>query len=171
MMRKLLALVPALFVIGCGNVGLLTNLLGRPSNQVTLRLVNETAFNVKPEVFVSPIGGFGGDDVLGGLLDSVTEELLAIGINREDFDELRPGQSVTRTFDCNDIEAVMASDAELKSGLGISPEDSTEVFLMDRDFVCGETVIITYSGGLSGFSARIAAVPFDLGGLLTLLGG
>ena len=158
-------------LLGCGNTALLTNLLGGASNSVTVRLVNETAFTVKPEVFVSSIEGLGGSDFLGGLLDSINEQLLAIGINRQNFDNLSPGQTVDRTYNCNDIAAVMASNAELKSGLGISPEDSTRVFQMDRDFRCGDTVIITYSGGLNGFSARISTAPLGLGLLLNLLGG
>jgi len=32
-------------------------------------------------------------------------------------------------------------------------------------------VIITYSGGLNGFSARISTAPLGLGLLLNLLGG
>lgn len=161
MKRMVGALALVTLAAGCGNLSAVLNIFGFSPNEVTLRLVNETAFRVKPNVFVSGIEGFG--------FDALTEELLALDINLEDFDELEPGQVVTRTYDCDDIGAVMASDAELKTGLGLSPEADTEVFVAEEDFECGDTITIRYAGGAFGFSASISAAPFDLSFLAHLV--
>lgn len=156
---EVVLLSAALSAGGCGNLGGVLDALGISSDTVTLKLVNETAFRVEPEVFVT-------DTDLG--LDLITEELVTLGINRLDVDDLSPGDSVTRTFDCDEIEAVMASDAELKTGLGISPDADSDLFVQGEQFECGDTVTVRYTGGVGDFSARINAQRFDALGLLQL---
>ena len=161
MKRELLALiivVPA----GCGNLSGVLDTLGLSATNVTLRLVNETAFRVEPNVFVS--------GAVGDLFfDELTEELLTLQINRQDFGELSAGEVITRRFDCNTIEAVMASDAELKTGIGLSPDDDTAVFTQGDDFDCGDTITILFTGSLGSFNAQISAAPFDPLALIDLL--
>ncbi|NOT00770.1 MAG: hypothetical protein HOP29_09100 [Phycisphaerales bacterium] len=145
---------------GCGNLGTVLDALGVSSDTVTLKLVNETPFRVEPEVFVT-------DTDLG--LEFVTEELVTLGVNRLAVEDLAPGVSVTRTFDCDDIEALMASEAELKTGLGISPDADSDLFVQGEQFECGDTVTLRYTGGVGDFSARINAQRFDALGLLQLV--
>ena len=161
MKRMVGALALVVLAAGCGNLSAVLSIFGFSPNEVTLRLVNETAFRVEPNVYVSVIEGFG--------FDALTEELLALDINLEDFGELGPGAELTRTYDCDDIGAVMASDAELKTGLGLSPDADTDVFVIEEDFECGDTITIRYTGGMIGFSASISAAPFDLSFLGDLL--
>ncbi len=145
---------------GCGNLSAVLDLLGFSPNEVTLRLINETSSTVEPNVYVSAFEGIG--------IDAVTEELLALDINLESFEDLEPGQTVTRRYDCDDFAAVMASDAELKTGLGLSPDADTEVFVVEEDFQCGDTITIRYLGSAFGFNASISATPFDPSSLLDL---
>ncbi len=154
-----------LMVLGCascGNLSGVLNGLGLSPNSVTLRLVNETTSRVKPSVYVSKAGDL--------FFDRLTEELLTLQINLQDFGDLDPGEVASRSYDCNDIEAVMAKDAELKTGLGISPNDDSNIFIDGEDFRCGDTVTITYSGGIGSFRVNIAASSFDPQVLLDLLG-
>lgn len=126
---------------------------GTPST-ITLRLVNDTAFPVSPEVFVG--------DVVGDLfISALTEEVLTLDANRQSFGDLVPGEELTRSYDCDDFKAVMAKDAELNTGIGISPDADSDLFVVDEHFDCGDTVTIRYSGGLAGFDASISALAFD----------
>ena len=99
MKRMVGALALVMLAAGCGNLSAVLNIFGFSPNEVTLRLVNETAFRVDPNVYVSAIEGFG--------FDALTEELLALDINLEDFGELGPGAELTRTYDCDDIGAAL----------------------------------------------------------------
>lgn len=162
MKRTLCALV-VILAVGCGNLSGVLDTLGLAPTGVTLRMVNETSFRVEPNVYVSSVGDL--------FFDVVTEEFLTLKINLQDFSDLSPGEVVTRKYDCDRIEAVMASDAELKSGLGLSPDDDTEVFVAGDDFECGDTITIRYTGGLADFNARINAASFDPLVLIDLLVG
>ena len=149
------------FVIGCGNLSGVLGALGLTPNSVTLRVINETAFDVEPNVYVSVFEGL--------IIDAVTEELLKLDVNDQGFGPLEPGSSVSRTYDCDDIGAVMAADAELKTGLGFSPEDDTDVFVMDDDFDCGDIVVIRFTGSANSFTAGISAAAIDPISLLNAL--
>lgn len=162
-MRSTLCALIIVLVAGCGNLSGILDALGLDPNSVTLRLVNETAFPVEPSVYVSSVGDL--------WFDAITEEFLAFGINLQNIAELNPGEVVTRRYDCDEIKAVMASDAELKTGLGLSPDDDTEVFTEGDDFECGDTITIRYSGGVANFNAQISAASFDPLVFFDLLGG
>lgn len=153
-----------LVLAGCGNLsGVLGRLGGTPST-ITLRLVNETAFAVAPGVFVG--------DVAGNLLiPALTEEVLTLEINAQSFGDLSPGEEVTRAYDCDTFKAVMAKDAELNTGIGISPDADSDVFVVDEQFNCGDTVTIRYSGGLTRFEASISVSAFDPLGFLSIFAG
>lgn len=143
-----------LVLAGCGNLsGILSGLGGSP-NSVTLRLVNETAFPVDPGVFVG--------DVVGDLLiGALTEEVLTLDANRQSFSDLNPGEEVSRSYNCDDFKAVMAKNAELNTGIGISPDADSDLFVAGDDFDCGDTVTIRYTGGLAGFDASITSTAFS----------
>ena len=158
-MSRIVWLAGICVLTGCGNLSQLlenfdTGALGDILNPTTvnLRLVNDTDFQVDPEVFVSSTSFL----AEGFVLPVVSEELLTTGINRQSFDKLGSGETVSSSYDCDDIQAVMAKDAELQTGLLLSPEADSELFRMDQEFECGDTVTIQYAGGLSGFDVRIS---------------
>lgn len=119
-----------------------------PFPVMTLVLVNETEFPVNPSVFVSDIDHF--------IIEGLTESLLTVSENEQRFGEIFAGEVLEFEYDCDDFKAVKAEDAELLAGFGIEPEDSTGLLVDDEDFDCGDTVVITYSGGVLGFDARIS---------------
>jgi len=161
MKRAMIGLM-VLVCAGCGSLSGVLGVLGLSPRKVTLRLVNNTATRVQPNVYVSPSGDL--------LLDRVTEELLTLRINLQSFSDLGPGEAATRSYDCDGIKAVMAKNAELKIGLGLSPKEDSAIFTDGRDFRCGDTVTITYSGGVGTFRARISTSSFDPQVLIDLLG-
>lgn len=154
----------AVLVTGCGNLSAVLNAVVPGRNTITLRLVNETSFAVKPSVYVSSVQS-------ELLFESITEEALTIGANLQDFDDLAPRAELTQEFECDEFGAVMAKGAELRTGVGLSPDSDSAVFVEGRDFECGDTVTVLYGGGLTNFSARISSAPFDAGGVLGALIG
>lgn len=153
MWKKLLGVV----VIGLGGCSTLNTLIDSgllTPRSVTLRLVNETEFAVQPSVFVSNLDNF--------IIEGLTESLLTLGTNAQNFADLPPGEVRTRDFACDDFKAVIDQDATLKTGMGNEPNDSTRILIDGTDFNCGDTVVITYSGGLLNFDARISVQPAGL---------
>ena len=153
-----------LVLAGCGNLSEVLSRLGADPSTITLRLVNETTFAVDPGVFVGELVG----DLLIGAL---TEEVLTLDANAQNFADLGAGQEVTRNYDCDDFQAVMAKDAELNTGIGVSPDADSDLFVVEENFQCGDTVTIRYTGGLTGFQATISAAPFDPFDFLSVLAG
>ena len=76
--------------------------------------------------------------------------------NEQRFGEIFAGEVFEIDYDCDDFKAVMAEDAELLADSGVEPEDSTSLLVDDEDFECGDTVVITYSGDILDFDARIS---------------
>jgi hypothetical protein len=153
---KVVCLVAVVAMSGCGRVPGVLSALGVRPKTITLRLINETAFAVDPGIYVSSV------DVIGDLIfDGITESLLTVGINRQDFGDLQPGEIVTRTYDCDQFDVVMAKNAEIRTGVGFSPGDDSDLFIDGEDFGCGDTVTVRYVGGVTGFRAGISAAAFD----------
>ncbi len=152
-------------VVGCGNTGSILDILGISSNTVTVRLENDTPFLVEPNVYVSSVASS------VSLFDEITEEIVTIGINKQNFDDLGSGGVTSRRYDCDEIKAIMASDAEMKTGVGLSPDADSALFIEGDDFRCGDTITIRYAGSLGSFNASISAASFDILGILTSLGG
>lgn len=166
-MKKTLLGLFGLIVVGlwgCGNFSNVIGALGLNPTSITLRLVNETSFRVEPSVFVSAAVG----DLF---FEGLTEGALALDINRQGFSDLDSGQIVSQPYDCDDIKAVMAKDAELITGIGISPDEDSAVFIEDDDFECGDTITIRYSGGLANFDVTISASRGDPFLILDVLTG
>lgn len=150
-MKRMILSLLVLVGFGCDNFSIIVDGVNLNPSTVTLVLVNETEFPVTPSVFVSDLGDL--------IFDALTETVLTASENEQNFGDLDPQETVRRSYDCDDFEAVMAEDAEIRIAPGNSPEDSTQMFVEDRDFECGDTVTITYSGGQTDFNARISAGP------------
>jgi hypothetical protein len=115
---------------------------------VTLRVVNDAEFPVDTNVFVSE-----DDEFIFGL----DETLLTLDTNLQNFGRLPAGETLDRAYDCDRIGSVMAADAELRTGMGISPNADTRIFLQGDDFVCGDTITIRFTGTIGSFGATISA--------------
>lgn len=153
------------WIAGCGNANAVLGALGIRSDEITLTLVNDTQFDVEPSVYISAVriedAGF----------EELGEGLVSLGVNRQPFSDMPPGANVTQTYQCDDFRAVMANNAELQTGLGISPDGDSDVFLRGEDFECGDEITIRYSGGIGGFQARISTTPFLANALIDAAGG
>ncbi len=151
-MRKLTCCMLVVTAAGCDGLQIsldLGSILSR--TMITLRLVNTTESTVTPSVFVS--------DTENLIFEGLTESFLTLDANAQNFPDLLPGEARERRYDCDDFRAVMAEDAVLRSSLGLSQKDSTQILIEDDDFSCGDAVVITYSGGLLDFDANIGVDP------------
>lgn len=161
-MKRALLVISICLTTGCGNFGLVLDALQLSPTKVTVRLINETAFEVNPAVFVTPVGDL--------LIDALTEAVVTANINEQTvFGTLAPGEDISRDYDCDDIQAFMVKDAELQSGIGISPEADSDLFLVDEDFECGDVITVRYTGGLTGFRVQATASRFDAMALIDAL--
>ncbi len=164
--RILVSISLVVFGVGCGNLAGVVGVvgaLGLGSDKITLRLVNNTTDAVEPSVFVS--------SVIGDLLiDALTEEVVTLSINRQDFSDLAVGEARTVRYDCDDFKAMMVDNAELKSAL-VQPDADSDLLIEDRDFDCGDFITIRYSGGVTSFRVSVTAEPFDTSGLIDVLLG
>lgn len=144
--------IALLFVLpACDSVSITLDLGRLQPNVVTLRLVNNADLPVDPGVYIS--------DLENVIIPGITESLLTLDGNLQNFPLLAAGGVEEYVYDCDDFKAVTVEDAELVTGIPISPDDSTSILIDGDDFECGDTVQITYSGNLLGFDARISAAP------------
>ncbi len=148
-MRRILLGLAVIAGTGCDNLSFIVDGVTFNPQTVTLLLVNQTEFPVKPSVFVSDL-----NDII---FEGLTESFLTTSDNEQDFPNVDPGATVSYIYDCDDFKAVMAQEAELLVAPGISPENDTHIFIDDTDFDCGDTVTITFSGDAASFDARIRA--------------
>lgn len=111
---------------GCGSLLQLLNL-----NRVTVRLVNDTDFPLTVELYV-------GDDqnTLESVLTS-TGERITLTISAR--------QTGTFDRDCDALQAIVISDADLSYILGVGPSQSTRVYRDGSDFNCGDTLTFTFT--------------------------
>lgn len=96
----------------------------------TVRLVNEGAFPVEVELYYD-------DD------QEIPEALLRETGTRREF-TLDPGQVASFSDDCDDLQAVMIDDADLRIVGGIGPETDTGVLRDGDEFGCGDVITFTF---------------------------
>lgn len=116
------------FVSGCSFLG---GLLGPTTTSV--RLVNDGDFDVEVVLYY-------GDD------QDALEEILTEFGTRMEF-TLSPGESTTLTRDCDDLQAVVIDNAELRILGAIGPEAGSDVQRDGSDFGCGATITFTFDHG------------------------
>jgi len=102
-----------------------------PESQTTVRLVNNADFDVEVQLFYHD-----DQNVLEEILEEVGTE-----INRT----LAPGDAVSISRDCDDLQAVFIRDADLNIVGGLGPEADTDVFRDGSDFGCGDTITFTFT--------------------------
>lgn len=114
--------VPLLIASGC-NVIL--------PDLITVVLVNEGSFTVDVRLYTHDE-----QDVPESLIDDVGDERLF---------SIPAGQTVTFNADCDDLQAIMIADADLRVAGNVGPEASTGVFRDGSDFNCRDTLQFTFS--------------------------
>jgi hypothetical protein len=128
-----------------GACGLLAPLLGCPGflDQTSVRLVNNASFPVDVTVFIDD-----DQNILRALLTGIGTEL--------NF-TVQPGDTVAFTRSCDDLQAIVIDDAELRVLGGIiRPNEDTEVFRDGDDFGCGDVLTFTFTRNLLGTDLQIA---------------
>ncbi len=110
---------------------------------VTITLVNDSAqFRVDGTIV------FDDDDPL------LKADLIAFGTER-DFD-LEPGESFSfPPLDCDEVQALILQDADLRVIGGVGPETDSDILRMGDDFECGNEIVFTFSGGALDFDVSI----------------
>ena len=112
-------------VAGCDAV---SNLLS-PS-RVTVSLVNNGDYEVQARLFISE--------------DQNTLEALLTEFGTE-LDFIVPaGETTMFTRDCDDLQAIILENADLRVLGGIGPKDSSDVLRDGDEFGCGDHIIFTF---------------------------
>jgi hypothetical protein len=100
-------------------------------NRVTVRLINNSDFSVDGELYT--------DDE-----QNIPRSLLIEFGDERTFD-LAPGTMQTFSMSCDDLQAIVIADADLRVATGISPETSSSVLRDGDDFRCGDTITFTFA--------------------------
>lgn len=108
---------------------------------VTVRLVNNGSFDVDVELYIS-----GTQEILESLLTSTGTKIEYT---------LEAGETVTFSRDCDDLQAIIIDNADLKVLGGIGPSADTDVLRDGTDFSCGDTITFT-------FDHSLVVVDFDI---------
>jgi len=115
----------ALAVSGCGT---LIDLLA--PNETVVRLVNNGGFPVEVVVYY------------GSNQDAPRDVLTSVG-TRIEF-TIAAGETATFQRDCDDLQAVVVEQAELRVVGAIGPEASSAVQRDGSEFGCGDTITFTF---------------------------
>ena len=132
---RLLAVLVLVFS-GCGIVGDLLR-----GTRVTVDLVNETDFDVQATLFF--------DDE-----QNIPEFLLVQSdIGTEVSLTVPPGQTVSFSESCDDLQALIVENANLAILGGLGPDANTDVLRDGDDFGCGDTVVLRFTdaNGIADF--------------------
>ena len=136
--RYLLVLVAIWPVVsGCDAV---EDLFG--ADTVTVALVNNSSLDldVEVEIYISD-------------QQNIPEALLTQLGTRLTY-TVEAGETVTFSRSCDDLQAIIVSNADLQVLVGIGPATSSDV-LRDGDFSCGDTIVFT-------FDHSIVLIDFDV---------
>ncbi len=101
-------------------------------NTITVTLVNESAdFDVEATVIY--------DD------QDLTFEDLLVQIGTEREFTIPPGESRSFFETCDDLQAIILSDADLQLIGGLGPEADSGVLRIDDDYDCGDQITFTFT--------------------------
>ena len=59
-----------------------------------------------------------------------------------------PGETFTFALACDDVQAIILEDADLRVVAGVSPETDSNLPRDGDEFRCGDTIIFTFDHGL-----------------------
>ncbi|MCK4658802.1 MAG: hypothetical protein KAV82_04700 [Phycisphaerae bacterium] len=111
---------------GCDAVG---NILA--PDTVTVSLVNGTGYDVGVQLFI-----YDNQDILEVILTELGSELNYT---------IPAGETTTFTRDCDDLQAIIIEEAELRVLGSLGPEAGTDVLRDGDDFHCGDHIIFTFT--------------------------
>lgn len=145
MNRKIATFAFAALTIPAVGCGLILNLTGQ--NTTTVRLVNNADFTVDVDLFLSD------------QQDIPREVLIVLGTKLEYT--LAPGESATFSRDCEDLQAIVIDDANLRVTGSIGPDADTNVLRDGSDFGCGDTIVFTFdhTGAITDFHITVEVFP------------
>jgi hypothetical protein len=121
----LLVLAGLALAAGCDAV---RQILG-PS-ETSVRLVNDSDFPVEVDLYY-------GDEQ-----DTIEAVLTETGTNVQRT--IDAGDIYSFSDDCDNLQAIVIVDADLRVLSGLGPEDSTDVLRDGTDFSCGDTITFTF---------------------------
>lgn len=113
-----------------------------PSRQTSVMLRNQTAFPVDVELYYDEQ-----QDIPEVLLEEIGTRLTF---------SIPAGGTESFSRPCEDLQAVVVSDADMIIAPGISPEADTRVYREPDDFTCGNTLTFTFTPGNLGTSLEIS---------------
>jgi hypothetical protein len=120
-----------------------------PPEPVTLVLVNETTLDVRPNLHTSA--------------DATTADELFQPANLNTtftdraFPELRPGETISLSFECADLQSVGVDRPVLfdAAALVVTPSEDTLFRVRETDFACGDTVRFVFFSEGEAFRVRV----------------
>ncbi len=138
----LAALTLATLTVGCAD---LLDFL--PPDQVTVRLVNDADFDVEVDLFISDE-----QDVPRAVLTELGTPLQYT---------IAPGETVTFSRRCDDLQALVIDRAKLVVLGQIGPEADTDVLRDGTNYHCGDTIVLTFDHGvlLADFAIAVGVQP------------
>lgn len=120
-----------------------------PPEPVTIVLANQTGYDVRPALYVSDSAAdratlFTGANLVTTFTDRV-------------FPELRPGEIITLTYECEQLGSLGVSRPRMFDAIELDVTRSDdEIFLLrETDFDCGSTVRFVYFTQAGGFHVRV----------------
>ncbi len=144
-------LIPLLLVtaLGTGGCGLLLDLLRPTRTSVILR--NNGAFPVDARLFISSI-------------QEIPELLLIADTSRALDYTVQPDGQVLFSRDCDDLQAIILFDADLRIIGQVGPATSTGVLRDGDEFGCGDTIVFTFDHSelLVDFDVTVTVESFSV---------
>ena len=144
MNRKVQTFAFAVLTIAVGGCEFFLNM---GQNRTTVRLVNNADFTVDVDLFISTE-------------QEVPRDILTTLGDKLEF-TLAPGESSSFVRDCDDLQAIVIDDANLRVTGSIGPDADTNVLRDGSDFGCGDTIVFTFdhSSAITDFHINVAVMP------------
>ena len=111
------------------------------SDTLTVQLVNDGDLDVVVEIYISD-------------QQEIPELLLTELGTRLEY-TVEAGETVSFSRSCDDLQAIVVSDADLQVIGDIGPQTSSDVLRDGDDFSCGDTIVFT-------FDHSIVLIDFDV---------
>ncbi len=108
---------------------------------VAVALVNDSDYPVDVTLFIDD------EQLMPGFLLTETGTELEFTV--------QPGETTTFTRDCDDLQAIVIEDADLRMVGGLGPEANTDVLRDGDDFGCGDVIVFTFSHSITIFDFDI----------------
>lgn len=124
--QNLVVVLAGVMLVGCDGITIAVE-----PRTVTVTLVNASAYPVDGTLYISDEEGL----AVIGLID--------VGEEVEFY--LDPDTMHSESYRCDEIQAVVIADANLRVALGLGPEASSDILTDGDDFSCGDTIVFTFS--------------------------